>query len=213
MPKQPPQYHPKEERLNVISHAIGLIFSGIALLVLLIKSAPLQGYRPIFSFSVFGASLVLLYAASTFYHSTQHSRLRYYLNIIDHAAIYVLIAGTYTPFALITLRDAGGTFIFFLIWGIAATGTLLKLFFIGRFNLLSTLLYVAMGWLVIFYLKPLIANFPIWGLFWLFAGGFFYTAGAVIYMLEKISYNHAVFHLFVLAGSFSHFIAIYVYML
>ena len=197
----------------MITHAFGLALSVAALILLVLKTAPLRGYAPVFSFTVFGASLIILYAASTFYHSTRHTQLRHYLNIVDHAAIYVLIAGTYTPFALITLRESGGWFIFFLIWGIALAGTILKLFFIGRFNLLSTILYVAMGWLVIFYIRPLVANFPAWGLFWLFTGGFFYPLGAVIYALEKVKFNHSIFHLFVLAGSFSHFVAIYFYVI
>jgi len=211
--KTPPTYHPVEERMNVITHALGLILSIIALVLLILKSANFDGYRPIFSFTVFGASLVLLYAASTFYHSTEHTKLRHYLNIADHAAIYILIAGTYTPFALITFRQHNGWFVFFLIWGIALAGTLLKLFFIGRFNVLSTILYIAMGWIVIFYIKPLITIFDNWGIFWLFAGGFFYTTGAVIFLLEKLKFNHAIFHFFVLAGSFCHFIAIYFYVL
>lgn len=211
--KTPPTYHPAEERLNVITHAFGLVLSVIAIIMLLLKASYFEGYRPIFSFAVFGASLVTLYAASTFYHNAKNTRLRHYLNIGDHAAIYILIAGTYTPFALITLRNHSGLFIFGLIWSIAIIGTILKIFFIGRFNVLSTILYVAMGWIVIFYIRPLMAVFPGWGLFWLFAGGFFYTVGAVIYALEKVKFNHAIFHIFVLAGSFCHFVAIYYFVL
>jgi hemolysin III len=212
-PKSPPTYHPTEERLNVLTHGFGFVLSLVALVLLVLKSSELQGYRPLFSFTVFGASLVLLYAASTFYHSAKDTRLRHYLNITDHAAIYVLIAGTYTPFALITLRQHNGLFVFGLIWGIALAGILLKLFFIGKFNTLSTVLYVAMGWIVIFYIKPLMAVFPGWGVFWLFVGGLFYTLGAVIFAIEKIKFNHVIFHLFVLAGSFCHFIAIYFFVL
>ena len=209
----PPMYSPAEERINVLTHGFGFFLSIIALILLVVKANTLQGYRPLFSITVSGASMVLLYAASTFYHSAKNSRQRYYLNIVDHAAIYVLIAGTYTPFALITLRQHDGMFIFSLVWGIALVGTILKLFFIGRFKILSTVLYVAMGWLVIFYIKPLVTTLPFWGLFWLFAGGFFYTIGAVIFAIEKVKFNHAIFHLFVLAGSFCHFVAIYFYVL
>ena len=212
-PKSPPTYHPTEERLNVLTHGFGFVLSLVALVLLVLKSSEIQGYRPLFSFTVFGASLVLLYAASTFYHNAKDTRLRHYLNITDHAAIYVLIAGTYTPFALITLRQHNGLFVFGLIWGIALAGILLKLFFIGKFKVLSTVLYVAMGWIVIFYIKPLMEVFPGWGLFWLFAGGFFYTLGAIIFAIEKIKFNHVIFHLFVLAGSFCHFIAIYFFVL
>lgn len=211
--KTPPSYHPSEERLNVLTHAFGLALSFIAIVLLVLKASAAEGYKSIFSFTIFGASLVTLYAASTFYHNAKNTRLRHYLNIIDHAAIFILIAGTYTPFALITLKNDNGHFIFGLIWGIAIVGTILKIFFIGRFNVVSTVLYVAMGWIVIFYIHPLMAVFPGWGLFWLFAGGFFYTSGAIIYTLEKVKFNHAIFHLFVLAGSFCHFIAIYYYVL
>jgi len=211
--KSPPTYHPQEERLNVITHGFGLVLSIIAIILLIYKASAFQGYRPIFSFAVFGASLITLYSASTFYHNAKNTRLRHYLNIGDHAAIYILIAGTYTPFALITLKNHSGLFIFVLIWSIALIGTILKIFFIGKFNVLSTVLYVGMGWIVIFYIRPLMSVFPSWGLFWLFAGGFFYTVGAIIYALEKIKFNHAIFHFFVLAGSFCHFIAIYNFVL
>lgn len=212
-PKSPPAYHPKEERINVLSHAFGLLLSVVALVLLVVKGVDFEAFRPFFAYMLFGASLVLLYAASTFYHSTTHSKWRYILNIADHAAIYILIAGTYTPFALITLRSHGGLFIFYLIWGIALAGIILKVFFIGRFNLLSTLLYVAMGWLVIFYIRPLTETLSTAGLIWLFAGGFFYTTGAVFYAIDKIPYNHAIFHFFVLAGSFCHFVAIYFFVI
>ena len=211
--RKPPVYHPLEERLNVLTHGFGLLLSIGALIALVLKGSYFTGYRTLFSFTVFGASLILLYAASTFYHNAKSTRWRYILNIVDHAAIYVLIAGTYTPFALLTLRSHGGTFIFILIWGIALLGIVLKLFFIGRFNILSTILYVAMGWIVIFYIKPLLMVFPTWGIIWLFAGGFFYTTGAIIYALENVKFNHAKFHFFVLAGSFCHFISIFYFVL
>ncbi len=212
-PKTPPTYHATEERLNVLTHGFGLALSVVALVLLILKGSSFIGYRTVFSFTVYAASMVLLYAASTFYHSAKNTRTRHYLNIVDHAAIYVLIAGTYTPFALITLQRHNGQFIFSLVWGIALAGIILKLFFIGRFTVLSTILYVAMGWLVIFYIEPLVQVLPGWGLFWLFAGGFFYTAGALIFALDRLKFNHAIFHLFVLAGSFCHFVSIYFFVL
>jgi len=215
MPKitKPKYYPPKEEKLNVISHGIGLVLSIVALLLLIFKAVKAENSVNLVSFSIFGASMVLVYAASTFYHSAKTNRLRIRLNILDHAAIYILIAGTYTPFALITLKGTTGWIILWVVWGIAFIGVILKLFFAGRYQLLSTILYVAMGWLIIFAINPLIENLSTPGLWWLFAGGISYTIGAILFMLKKIPYNHAIFHVFVLLGTFAHFISIYFYVL
>jgi len=215
MPKitKPKYYPPKEEKLNVISHGIGLVLSVVALLLLIFKAVKAENSVNLVSFSIFGASMVLVYAASTFYHRAKTNRLRIRLNILDHAAIYILIAGTYTPFALITLKGTTGWIILWVVWGIAFIGVILKLFFAGRYQLLSTILYVAMGWLIIFAINPLIENLSTPGLWWLFAGGISYTIGAILFMLKKIPYNHAIFHVFVLLGTFAHFISIYFYVL
>jgi hemolysin III len=135
------------------------------------------------------------------------------LKIFDHAAIYILIAGTYTPFALITLIDSVGWNVFIVIWSMAVAGIILKLFFTGRFQFISTLLYVFMGWVIIFALNPLLESLSYDGILWLFTGGAFYTLGAIVYMIKKIPFNHALFHVFVLLGSGSHFISIYFYIL
>lgn len=206
-------YNSTEEKLNVITHFIGLLLS-IAALVLLVLHASYNGNsRHIVSFTIFGASLILLYSASTIYHYVQKPELRRKLNILDHASIYVLIAGTYTPFTLVTLKGALGWTIFGITWGIALIGIFFKLFYTGRFDKISTIAYVAMGWIIIFAIKPLIDTLPINGLYWLFAGGIFYTLGAVLYSIKKVPYNHAIFHVFVLLGSFSHFMAVYFYVL
>ncbi len=206
-------YPPIEEKINIISHAIGFILSIVAL-VLLVRHATLHGdIWHIVSFSIFGASLIILYAASTFYHSAKKSELRNRLNIIDHASIYVLIAGTYTPFTLITLKGAIGWVIFGISWGLALTGIILKLFFTGKYNLMSTIMYVLMGWVIVFAIKPLINNLPLAGLHWLVAGGISYTIGAILYGIKKIKFNHAIFHMFVLTGSFCHFMSVYFYVL
>ena len=147
MTKTAPTYDPKEERINVFSHAFGFLLSVVAFIMLLQRSWVLGTVKEITAVSIFGASLILLYAASTFYHSAKHPRWRYVLNIIDHASIYILIAGTYTPFALVTLSNDGGMQLFVIIWAIALAGIVFKLFFIGHFRVLSTILYVAMGWL------------------------------------------------------------------
>ena len=206
-------YSPLEESINIISHASGLMLSIIAL-VLLVSHANLHGnIWHVVSFAIFGASLISLYAASTFYHSAKKPEIRRRLRIIDHATIYLLIAGTYTPFTLVTLNGPTGWVIFGICWGMALTGIILKLFFTGKYNLISTLMYVFMGWIIVFAIKPLIDNLSSDGLLWLFAGGMAYTSGAILYSIKKIKFNHAIFHLFVLLGSFCHFVAVYFYIL
>jgi len=206
-------YSPAEENINIISHVIGLILSLVAL-VLLVLWAGLHGnIWHVVSFSIFGASLIILYSASVVYHSTKDPQLRTKFRIVDHASIYVLIAGTYTPFALVTLNGTVGWIIFGVIWVMAITGIILKLFFTGKYKVISTLMYVFMGWAIIFAIKPLIDNLAPEGLYWLIAGGLAYTTGALLYSIKKIKFNHAIFHVFVLIGSFSHFVAVFFYVL
>ncbi|MCM2301904.1 MAG: hemolysin III family protein [Flavobacteriaceae bacterium] len=206
-------YNPLEEKINVITHAVGIVIS-IAALVLLVMFASFYGnVWHIVSFSIYGASLIALYTASTIYHSIQDPKWRYRFNIVDHSAIYILIAGTYTPFALVTLNGTVGWVLFGVTWGIAAIGIIFKIFFTGRFDIISTIAYVAMGWIVIFAINPLMDNLPINGIFWLFLGGIFYTIGAIIYAIKRIKFNHAIFHVFVLLGSISHFFAVFFYVL
>lgn len=206
-------YPPLEEKLNIISHAFGFALSIVGLLLLIYRAHTFGEIIHLISFSVFGASLILLYAASTFYHSARRPRLRYKLNILDHASIYLLIAGTYTPFALVTLSGLTGWIIFAVVWGMASIGVMLKLFYTGRYHLLSTAMYVLMGWIIVFAIKPLINNLELPGLLWLISGGISYTLGAVFFSIDRIKYNHAIFHVLVLMGSFCHFISIYFYVL
>lgn len=206
-------YSLREERINIISHAIGFLLSIVAL-VLLVKKANLYGNsRDVLSVSIYGTSLIVLYAASTLFHSAKHGLLRKRFQIFDHAAIFVLIAGTYTPFALIALPDSTGKLLFIIVWAFALVGVILKLFFTGKYDTISTILYVLMGWLIVFVVKPLINSLPLEGLYWLLAGGISYTIGAVLYSMKRIKYNHATFHMFVLIGSFCHFYSIYFYVL
>jgi len=208
------QHYPHlEEQTNIISHAIGLILSIVALVLMVFRAGTSGDVWQIVSAAIFGASLIALYAASTFYHSAKDPKLRSHLRVIDHATIYILIAGTYTPFTLVTLDGPVGWTVFGVSWGMALMGLILKLFFTGKFNALSTLMYVFMGWIIIFAIKPLMNNLALEGLFWLFAGGVAYTTGAVIYSINKIKFNHAIFHLFVLLGSACHFISVYFYVL
>ena len=198
---------------HTFAQSVGLVLSVIALVLLVVYSSIYGSTRHIVSFSIYGASLIVLYSASTFYHYVQNPKLRYRLNIFDHSAIYVLIAGTYTPFTLVILKGWVGWTIFGVSWGLAIAGIILKLFFIGKYDKISTFAYVLMGWLIIFAIKPLVNNLPFEGLMWLLAGGIFYTIGAILYSFKNLKYNHAIFHIFVLLGSFSHFIAVFFYVL
>lgn len=206
-------YSPLEEKTNIISHAIGLALSIVGTVLMLLRANRSGEILHIISAGIFGASLIALYAASTFYHSAKDPKARARLRINDHATIYLLIAGTYTPFTLITLKGWVGWTVFGVSWGMAAFGIALKLFFTGRYNLLSTLMYVFMGWIIIIAVKPLVNSISPDGLLWLVAGGLAYTTGAVIYSIKKIPFNHAIFHMFVLLGSFCHFVSVYVYVL
>lgn len=206
-------YDPKEEKLNVISHGFGLILSIVALVLLVVYASLYGSAWHIVSFSIYGASLIVLYSASTLYHYTQTPKLRHRLNIFDHASIYILIAGTYTPFTLVVLNGWVGWTIFGVSWGLALTGVILKLFFTGRFDKISTIAYVLMGWLIIFAIKPLVSGLSFEGLLWLFSGGLAYTIGAILYSIKGMKYNHAIFHIFVLIGSFCHFMAVFFYVL
>lgn len=204
-------YSSEEESINVISHAIGFSLSIVAL-ILLVKHAILHGdLRHIVSFSIFGVSLIMLYATSTIYHSAKKPEFKKRMRILDHASIYVLIAGTYTPFTLVTLSGRLGWVIFGTSWGLALTGIILKLFFTGKYNFILTLMYVFMGWIIVFAIKPLINNLSLEGFLWVLAGGISYTMGAIFYGIKKIKFNHALFHLLVLAGSFCHVVAVYFY--
>lgn len=204
-------YPVAEERINVWSHGLGAALSVVGLVLLVLRAASLGDVWRIVSFSIFGVSMVLLYTASTVYHRSKVPAMRARLNVFDHASIFVLIAGSYTPFTLVTLHGWVGWTIFGVAWGAALTGITLKLFFIGRYKLLSTIMYVLMGWIIVFAVSPLMKNMSAEGLSWLLAGGISYTIGAVLYSLKKMKYNHAVFHVFVLIGTICHFITIYRY--
>ena len=201
----------ESELWNAATHALGvaLALAGLAVLVTLagLRHSP----RQIVSYSVYGVTLVLLYAASTAYHGVRIPRAKRVLRTLDHMAIYLLIAGTYTPFALISLRGKLGWSIFGLIWALAAIGVVFKLFFTGSFPRTSTVLYVAMGWLALIAVRQLFAALPARGLALLFAGGACYTVGVLFFALDtRHRFNHAIWHLLVLAGSVFHFFAVLV---
>ncbi len=160
------------------------------------------------SCAVYGATLVLLFTSSTLYHSFRIPRVKHVLRIVDHSSIYLLIAGTYTPFLLVSLRGRWGWSLFAIVWGLALAGIVFQVFFVRRFRLAKTLIYLAMGWLAVVAVKPLLARVPRPGLLWLLAGGLSYTLGAVFYLWKKLPYHHSVWHLFVLAGSVCHYFVI-----
>lgn len=202
-----------EERLNAVTHGIGTLLALVGLLALISVAYLYGGIWHLVSFSIYGVSLVLLYLASTLYHSFTNEKLKYLFKIFDHAAIYLLIAGTYTPFTLVPLHGTLGWIIFGVIWGLACIGIGFKVFFVKRFKRFSTICYIVMGWFMFIAIKPLIAALPMNGFYWLLAGGLFYTVGSVFYLARRLPYNHMIWHLFVLAGSACHFITIFYYVL
>ena len=199
---------PKEEKYNVVSHAIGAILSLIGLLVLFNWDTNKTEYSEI-GILVYGIALVFLFSSSTIYHVVSKGQLKERLRILDHISIYFLIAGTYTPVALIVLENTSGWMLFYVVWGIAAIGTILKLFFTGKFEIISLVLYAIMGWLILFDLDNLKASTSESGVQMLFLGGVFYTVGIIFYAVKRIPYNHFIWHLFVLAGAFCHWLFVY----
>lgn len=205
------RYSQLEEKWNIITHGFGLVLSIVGLPFLIIKAIDFDGFWQPASLYIFGLSMIILYAASTFYHAAKEAKLRRRLNIFDHAAIFVLIAGTYTPFTIIVLEGVTGWVLFGLTWGFAFTGIFLKLFFTGKYDKLSTVMYVLMGWQIVFAFKPLMNNLPSTGLNLLILGGIFYTVGAILYSIKKLPFNHAIFHVFVVLGTLSHFFTVLFY--
>ena len=200
--------HSLEEIANAITHGIGLLLS-IAGFVVLLVFAVLRGTAwHIVACSIYGATLICLYAASTLYHAVISPRVKRALRIFDHSAIYLLISGTYTPFLLVSLRGPWGWSLFGVIWGLALAGVLFKFWFVERFAILSTAVYIAMGWLVVIAAKPVITHLSLTAIIWLLAGGLAYTGGVVFFAAKRIPYSHAIWHLFVLAGSICHYFAI-----
>ena len=209
MNKKIGEYTIGEEIAHGITHGIGAGFA-IAGLTLLVAIGVFRGEtRHIVAFSVYGATLVILYLASTLYHSLQFKALRHTLKIIDHSGIYLLIAGTYTPVMILGVGTPAAYAILAIVWTIAILGIIYKIFFINKFQMASTLTYLAMGWLTIFVWNQLVVQVPQEVITLLIAGGLSYSAGIIFFIWDKLPYNHAVWHLFVLGGSFCHFFAIY----
>ena len=198
-----------EDRANSLTHAVGagIFVAGLALIIVL---ASLTGDPwKIVSVSIYGATLVILYTISTLYHSVKNIKVRRVFRILDHVSIHLLIAGTYTPFMLVSLRGPFGWSIFGMIWGLAVIGIAADVFFTGRFKTLSTILYLLMGWLIVIALRPLSHVLPTAGLALLFAGGAAYSLGAAFYLFDKrLPFGHMVWHLFVLGGSVCHYLSV-----
>lgn len=203
---------PFEEKLNAISHGIGALFGIGALILLVVYNSGKTAYS-LFSVIVYGISIILLFTASTVYHAVNNEKYKHSFRILDHISIYILIAGTYTPVTLISLEHSLGWTLFYAVWGIAAFGVILKLFFTGRFDLFSTLLYLVMGWLIIFDFSNLSDSIGSHGVLFLFAGGLAYTVGILFYAIQRIPYNHVIWHFFVLAGAVFHFFMIFFYVI
>lgn len=193
----------REEKWNAYSHALGIMLALVGSMVLLQKDIKDTPYL-FGSVLVYCISLVLLFTASTIYHSIQDPRLKKRLRVFDHISIYYLIAGTYTPVCLTVLIGSKGWLLFFLVWGIALFGTVLKLFFTGKFEVFSLVLYGVMGWLIVIDVPYLVKHLSATGLFYLSLGGAFYTLGIVFYAIKRIPYNHLIWHFFVLGGAISH---------
>lgn len=203
----------REETANFVTHLFGLGLSivGVSFLIdqALARGNPLQ----VGSLSVFGCSLVTLYLVSTLYHTFQSPNLKALFQVLDHISIYILIAGSYTPFTLVNLRGGFGWTLFTVVWGLAVAGIVFKILYRGRHTILSTLTYLGMGWLAVVALQPLLATIPLGGIIWLAAGGMSYTVGVVFFAWEKLAYNHAIWHIFVLLGSLCHYFAAFFYVL
>jgi hemolysin III len=203
----------KEETINALTHGLGALFSLAGFIVLVVLASLRGNAWHIVSCSIYGLTLVLLFSSSTLYHGCRSPRAKHVCHIIDHASIYLLIAGTYTPFVLVTLRGGWGWSLFGVVWGLALAGIVFQVFFVNRFRVLQVLIYLLMGWLVVIAFKPLLSKMPRPGMFWLVAGGLSYTLGVIFYMWKKLPFHHAVWHLFVLAGAMCHYFAILFYVL
>jgi len=197
-----------EEIANSVSHGVGLLAAVAAAPVLVLSAVQHDGAARIVGASVFAATMVLLYLTSTLYHALPRNRAKRVFQVLDHAAIFLMIAGTYTPFTLGVLRGPWGWTLFGLVWGLALAGVVLTAVGGVRYPKLSTCLYIAMGWLVLIAVKPLWLRVPPWGLFWLLAGGIAYTGGVAFYAAKRVRYSHFVWHLFVITGTACHFIAV-----
>lgn len=213
MPNEECDIPQQREWANQLTHGLGTILA-LGTLAVMVPVAALKGTaRHVVGTSIFGASLVVLYAMSTLYHASRNPRLKHIFHVLDHAAIFVLIAGTYTPFCLVTLQGAWGWSLFGTIWGLAISGILIKAILGPNGGRLSTAVYLTMGWLVLIAIVPLARALPFGGWAWLLGGGLCYSVGVLFYTWERLAYHHAIWHLFVLAGSACHVVTVLAYVI
>ena len=204
-----PTYNLREEIAASISHGVGAGLAAIGLALLVVLAVMYGDTWQVVAFSIYGASLIFLYSASTLYHGIQRPRLKRLLRVMDHAGIYLLIAGTYTPFLLVGMRNTMGWILLVIIWSMALAGVIWKIFFLGRLEILATMFYILMGCLAVVGIRQILVSIPPTGIILLVAGGAVYISGVLFYAWEKIPYNHVIWHFFVLGGSALHFFAIF----
>ena len=213
MPRNAPTISAMDEYANALTHGIGLLLALAAVPVLIVLAVTHGTAWHVVGVSIYGATLIALYTASTIYHAVQHPPAKRILRIVDHSAIYLLIAGTYTPFTLVNLRGVWGWTLLGLVWTIAVFGVAWKLVHVDRYIVVSTIVYIAMGWLAVIAIRPLFRAVPVVGIGWILAGGLFYTLGVAFFGATRVRFSHAVWHLFVLAGSICHYVAVARYVL
>jgi len=202
-----------EEVAHSVTHGAGLLAAVAGLIMLVTLAAATRDPWRVTACAIYASTLVALYAASTLYHALSATRARHVFRVLDHSAIFLLIAGTYTPFALVPLRGPWGWTLLAIVWSLAVAGVAMKAVFGARWPVVSTMLYICMGWTVLIALKPLVEHVPPGGIAWLAAGGLAYTGGVAFFAWTRLRYSHAVWHLFVLAGSVCHYIAVVLYVL
>lgn len=202
-----------EEIANSITHFVGVLLGIAALVIMIIEASIYQSVEGIVASIIFGTSIIVSYVSSVIYHAVLAPRIKYFFRIMDHCCIYLLIAGSYTPFALVTLAGPLGWTLFGIIWGIALVGIILKFKYVGKYEMLSTILYVLMGWIAVSVSVQLLEHLQIGGIIWLVVGGLAYTIGVIFFIYERVPFFHTIWHLFVLAGSICHFFCILFYVL
>ncbi|MGM9985692.1 MAG: hemolysin III family protein [Bacillaceae bacterium] len=206
------EYSLKEEIANAISHGIGALLSIPALVVLVVQGVLYGTTAHVVSFSIFGGSMFLLFLFSTLVHSITHPKVKKVFEYLDHSAIYILIAGSYTPFILLTINGPLKWFLFIFMWGLALGGIIFKLMFLEKFHFVSTIVYLIMGWLCVFFIKPVYEVLSIQGIILLVIGGLFYSVGCIFYLWRLFPFHHMVWHLFVLAGSATMYSVVLIYL-
>lgn len=199
----------QEEVVNTITHGLGILFCLIAIPALIIYSIQKGSVSTVWSVSIFGFGMLMVYSSSTLFHAIKHHPTKRTLQVWDHISIYLLIAGSYTPLVVKFIDNYTATIFLSIMWGIVVIGSFLKIFYTGRFQLASTILYLAMGWMAVFIIKPFLHNIPLNVFWWLLAGGLSYTLGVYFYIREHRQYHHAIWHCFVLAGTILHYVAVY----